>query len=200
MTHPNFVDLTDQKFEKLLVIQRGSNNKSGRATWICKCDCGAENIQATGKDLRAGKVRSCGCLGGTHHLSKHPIYSAWKSLRRRCNKETTRSHRYKDRGIKVCERWLNSFENFYADMGSTWKEGLSLDRIDNDGNYEPGNCRWATPEEQASNRENNRKLTYNGETKTISQWARRYNHNPGTLWNRIYLFNWEIEKALKQPS
>lgn len=116
----------------------------------------------------------------------------------RCQQKTTRQHRYKDRGIRVCERW-QSFENFYEDMGSAWFEGATLDRLDNDGNYCPENCRWASQRQQAGNRSNNTVLTYNGETQIVSEWARRYNLNPGTLWNRVFIYGWAVEKALNTP-
>jgi hypothetical protein len=104
-------------------------------------------------------------------------------IKRCTNPKTIRFNEYGGRGISVCDRWLNSFENFLSDMGEK-PPGLSIDRIDNDGNYEPGNCRWATVEQQNNNQRNNIRLSYDGKTMTLSQWARHYGILKGTLWMR----------------
>jgi hypothetical protein len=108
-------------------------------------------------------------------------------------------HRYGGRGITVCQRWRNSYESFFADMGPRPSPQHSIDRIDNDGNYEPGNCRWATTLEQGSNKSNNRLLTFDGQTLTIAQWARKLGIPVGTLNLRISHYNWPVERALTQP-
>lgn len=122
-------------------------------------------------------------------------------MKSRClNPKSARYNCYGGRGIKVCDRWLESFENFYTDMLSTWKQGLTLERINNDGNYEPSNCKWATLKEQGNNRSTNTKITYKGRTQNISEWAREYGiKNPGTLSNRVFIHKWDIEKALTTP-
>lgn len=104
--------------------------------------------------------------------------------------------RYGGRGIKICDRWQNSFNNFLEDMGPTFKNGLSLDRIDNDGNYEPSNCRWATNKEQQNNKRTNRLITINGITKNLTQWIDETHLKRSTVYMRYYAYKWPVKKAL----
>src|SRR5262245_9769273 len=141
------------KFDRLTVVSfAGVENR--RAMWDCACECGG-NCVVCGRDLVAGGTRSCGCLRATHGHSRRsgfsPTYRSWDNMLSRClNPNSTYYYDYGGRGITVCKRWLN-FENFLADMGERPK-GMTLDRINGDGNYRPSNCRWATPKEQAANR------------------------------------------------
>lgn len=133
-----------------------------------------------------------------HGMCKTREYKSWKRMKERCLNPNHKSYpRYGGRGITVCERWKNSFLNFYSDMGPK-PQNHTINRLDNKGNYCPENCRWASVEEQNNNKENSHLLTYNGETLTLSQWAKRFNINSGTLCNRLKR-NWDVEKSLTTP-
>jgi hypothetical protein len=130
--------------------------------------------------------------------TKHPLYQVWAALKYRClNPNSSKWKNYGGRGITVCKRWIDSFENFLEDMGER-PEGSSLERINVDGNYEPGNCRWATQKEQQNNKRNNKKLTYKGKTQTIAEWSRELQISKVTLRERI-LRGWSVERTLSTP-
>jgi hypothetical protein len=147
-------DLVGLKFNKLLVV-RGVR-KGDRVCWDCVCDCG-NTCTVRRYGLLSGRTKSCGCFRlesvTTHGLSKHPIYKSYINMRGRClNEDNAQYLDYGGRGITVCEDWLNSFEKFHEDMSPTWKDGWEIDRIDNNGNYEPSNCRWVTRQQNVINR------------------------------------------------
>jgi hypothetical protein len=143
-----------------LAVLEFAGTQSGKATFLCKCECGTEKVVAGG-NLRSGGTQSCGCRqktsrlqhGHTAHSVTTRTYQSWESMKARCSNPNRKEYiHYGGRGITVCERWRNSFENFLADMGER-PEGKELDRYpNNDGDYEPGNCKWSTRKEQQNNR------------------------------------------------
>ena len=198
---PNALNLTNKRNHRLIAIKLHSPfSKKGRF-WVCKCDCGKTSY------VRAAyffKTKSCGCLRLEKIVKPYnvnsPEYSAWAAMKNRTTNTNNRSfHRYGYRGIKVCESWSNSFENFIKDMGQKPTKNHSIDRIDNDSDYTPQNCRWATKKEQSNNTRTNRFITFNHETKTIAEWARKLNMNYETLLKRLSVSKWSVEKSLTTP-
>src|SRR3990167_5409886 len=205
------IDRTGQRFTRLTVLRRAPRHvrHGGKAAWVCRCDCGVTSVVTSG-NLRQGLVKSCGCLrsekardrllthgeGRTSHQSRE--YRAWCNMKTRC--DNPRASQYADyggRGIRVCDRWRESYEAFLADMGRC-PPRHSLDRKDNNGQYEPENCRWAKRLVQANNKRNNRVLAFNGESLTLPEWARQLGVPRDTLKRRI-LLGWSIERALTEP-
>lgn len=183
-------NIEGERFDRLI-----AERYAGKGKWACLCDCGNTSV-VDGADLRRGKVRSCGCLQleiaktgdcrRTHGHTDTPEYRSWSAMIRRCADPNARGyHRYGGRGIKVCERWVNSVEDFVADMGPR-PPGTSIDRWpDADGDYEPGNCRWATAQEQAANMSTTVLITANGKSQPIEAWARELGVSSQALRYRL---------------
>ena len=175
-------DLTGRRFGRLVVIGRDDRN-SRKTYYNCLCDCG--NMKSVRSDsLIAGTIRSCGCLkkeqdrenltaAHTHKMSGTRIYQIWQGIKKRCyNPHDVRYERYGRRGIKVCDEWRDNFQSFYDwAMENGYDDSLTIDRIDNDGDYRPENCRWSSSEEQARNRSSNIKITIGNVTKTLVEWC-----------------------------
>lgn len=170
-------DLTGQRFGRLVAVAREPEN--WKSYWVCRCDCGAET-RVLMDSLVRDHTRSCGCLlkdarrlnTRTHGLShKSPLYKTWTAVKERCYNPKSRYYRlYGGRGISLCDEWRDDFNAFLADLGDP-PPRMTFDRIDNDGNYEPGNCRWATKRQQASNRANSYKIQHDGGFVSLSHFA-----------------------------
>ena len=197
-------DETGNRYGRLTVLERASNANNGQAQWLCKCDCGNECV-VTGSNLRRGRQVSCGCYF-VDMVSKNDVpseykatrlYTIWQRMLYRCtNKNSNRYYRYGGRGIKVCSEWSEDFMSFYQwAMSHGYKDSLTLDRIDFNGDYTPSNCRWATAKEQMRNREDNHLITYNGETKCVTEWSEQYGLNAQTIFTRIYM-GWTNSKEI----
>lgn len=181
--------------------------RSGRsARFDCLCSCGKRKSVAC-STIKAGLSQSCGCLRGeqvgnrsrTHGQTKTSTYRIWSGMVNRCTNKNNKDWKlYGGRGIVVCARWM-AFENFLEDMGERPGRRHSIDRIDNSRGYEPGNCRWASDVEQANNRSNNHRVSWNGETRTVSEWARHLSISERCLWCRLNR-GWSIEDALSTPT
>lgn len=188
-------DLRGKKFGKLVVLF--FDEASGRRhRWICRCECG-DITSVFGEHLLSGHNSGRKCVHARHGMCKSLCYKIWNGVIQRCtNTRNNAFGRYGGRGILVCPRW-RKFENFLADMGDPPTPQHSIDRIDNDGNYEPGNCRWATEFEQKRNTRRNRFFTYKGETLCLKDWSRRIGIDDMSLLWRIE--HWPLERALGTP-
>lgn len=199
------IDLTAAVFGKLRVVSREENSKDGSARWRCLCECGEQRI-VVGTSLRAGRHKSCGCSSPrftsqrslTHGASKTRTYRIWLGMHSRCGDRAKGKSRrnYYSKGIRVCERW-GDFDAFLADMGAA-PDGLTLDRINGAGNYEPTNCRWATAKQQANNTSANRLVELRGVVGTLAQVAEDCGLNPNTMLYRLRR-GWSVERAALPP-
>lgn len=203
-------DLTGMKFGKLTAISRAENTPQGRAQWMCQCECGGKKVaQAT--YLNKGATRSCGCMGieqrkaaaqsQCHAHSRAKMYrerKTWENMIARCYDPTRHDFKwYGGRGIAVCERWRNSFDDFVADMGLR-PDGMTLDRRLASADYSADNCRWVTMTTQANNRRNNHRITINGITLTIAEWSRKMGIGERVIATRIAR-GWDEIRAVETP-
>lgn len=195
------IDLSGQKFSELTVVGRDTTKRGKGAYWICRCSC--DNTTSTeGAKLRKGKTKSCGCKRGklkietmgTHGMTNTRLYRIWHSMKSRCKYKSTNNYeRYGGRGIKVCAEWDKNFELFARWAHSNgYKDYLSLDRENFDGNYEPSNCRWVKKVEQDNNRSSNRHIEHNGKQCTIAEFARIRGLKYETVRSRIRAGKYKI--------
>lgn len=202
-----FQDLTGLVYGRLLVSEF-SHASSGKMYWLCVCSCGRSAVVVAG-NLRSGHARSCGCLqrearasvgkeNRTHGKHRTPEYRTWAAMLHRCTNPNANNYRdYGGRGISVCESWKR-FENFYAYMGPRPSPKHSIDRIDNDGNYEPGNCRWASNRQQNRNTRSNVCLSHQGKTQCIAAWAEELDAPVQTIFSRVKR-GWSIGRIVATP-
>lgn len=201
------INLVGKRFGRLLVLEK-SNSEKGHVKWLCLCDCGNKCI-VHGTSLKTGNTISCGCyktenakaLYSSVRQNDKTLYAVWNGIKQRCLNKNNRSyHNYGGRGIKIDETWANNYESFYNwAMQSGYKKGLQIDRIDNNGNYEPSNCRFVSQETQANNKRNVELYTINGQTKSLPQWCREYGQEYFLVRQRVKKLGWSIEKALTCP-
>lgn len=200
-------NLVGRKYGRLTVLKKGEK-KGKRITWLCLCECGNKRI-VTGENLKKGNTKSCGCYSlqriketnTTHGESKTRLFKILQKMKERCLNENSKHYiDYGGRGISICKEWLNK-ESGYLNF-KTWalqngyKKNLSIDRINNDGNYEPKNCRWVSSKIQANNRRSNRFVEYKGQRKTVAEWA----EIAGISYNALYYLiskNKPLDKVLK---
>ena len=205
------------RFDRLLVIEPSHSTKrvgkAGSLCWLalCQCDCGALTTPSE-IGLKHGVTKSCGCLSrekrsdscrarSTHGLRGAPEYRIWTAMKQRCtNPKSPCWCDYGGRGIKVCQRWLDSFEAFYEDMGPRPSAKHSIDRIDTNGGYCPENCRWATQKEQSRNRRSNVIIEYRSEKMPLIELAERTGVNYWLLWDRLFRFGLTVEDAVSRPN
>lgn len=201
------LDLVGKRFGKLIVIKR-SSNQGKKVMWDCKCDCGKFTCVMT-SNLTCSRVKSCGCLKNdkliqrsTTHNQRHTrLYEVWKTMKQRCGNPNNSSYKnYGARGICVCDEWKDSFQNFYDwSMKNGYCIGLTIDRINNNGNYCPENCRWTDRVTQANNSRWNKYITINGQTHSLADWCRIYKMPYMVVSNRAFRYGWDIVKALETP-
>jgi len=201
-------DLAGRKFGRLTAVRK-LVIKSSQWSWWCVCECGSEKEVLAGS-LKSGQTRSCGCLSRdvtskrvkTHGKSKTRTYKIWSQMLKRCYRpKSTGFSRYGGRGISVCDRWFGKggFDRFLEDMGEPPSNKHTIDRIDNDGDYEPGNCRWATIREQNRNRSCSRSMTFLGKTRSIMEWSIVTGLSYPCILRRVRS-GWSVERTLTEKS
>jgi len=207
-----YENLTGKVFGQLTVLEevaRDPAKKPDPRRWLCRCSCGRETT-VVGRSIRVGDTKSCGCYRRSwasarpcptlkHGMWNTSEYHIWHGMKSRClNPRTPNFALYGGRGIVVCERWKNSFQNFFTDMGPRPSLKHSLDRKDGNGSYSPDNCRWATPVEQQRNRRNNVIISYKGETLQVHVWAERLGVSFHALCQRLDR-GWSAERTIEEP-
>lgn len=194
-----FNDITGIKTGLLTALRAtDERTKSGAVIWIFKCDCGGTK-KTDYQPVKAGRIKSCGCLYYKHGMTKNRLYNIWVNMRQRCaNPKSTKYKNWGGKGVKVCEEWDNSFVSFsnWA-LKSGYSSNLTIDRIDNDGDYTPENCQWATYKHQARNRKGTRKITANGETMLLCEWAEATGLSRSKIALRIDRYGYTPEQALE---
>lgn len=199
-------NITGVRFGRLTAITRFHARPDGKAEWVCRCNCGNYAVVLATR-LRRGYIRSCGCLGRDttaqrnrkHGLAKSPEHVIWLAIKQRCFNSNCQAYSYYGgRGITMCERWSKSFAAFLEDMGPRPSRYHEIDRINNNGNYEPDNCRWATRIDQANNKRNSVFLVFNGRRQTAIQWSRELGISRSTIDNRRRK-GWPDEQVLATP-
>lgn len=198
-----------QMFGRLTVTARSDRCLPKKvAFWLCDCKCGTRGYEVRAGQLQSGRTQSCGCLQRersrqanslpkSHGMRHSSEYKSWRAMKARCYVLTTPCYgNYGGRGVTVCEEWRNSFEAFYSHVGPKPSAQHSIDRINNSGNYEPGNVRWATRKEQQRNKRTNVLATINGETRCVTEWLETLPISAPTAWNRINQRGMTPEEAL----
>lgn len=208
---PKFIDLTGERYGRLTVLRRSSKNCTPNGTprvyWECLCNCG-NMATVSSNGLRCGRTKSCGCLyteriqsaNITHGGRKTRLYNIWSNMKQRCiNPKGTMFEYYGGRGIAVCPDWLNSFSSFQNwALSSGYTDELTLDRLDNDGDYCPENCHWIPMFEQAKNRRNIHNLTFNGKTMSVTEWGDVTGFGYHVIKDRLR-HGWSVERTLTEP-
>jgi hypothetical protein len=198
-------EIIGRKFHRLLVLESAGRSANKSILVRCRCDCGAVKVVRLCALLRS-EIKSCGCLRRelsasqkstlTHGCSHSPTYASWAAMKFRCTNPNHVAYKhYGGRGISVCPSWSNSFANFLADLGER-PVGFTLDRINPDGNYEPGNCRWVSPKIQGNNRRSNRMLRSQGLMLTVAEWSEVTGIKMTTIRERLKR-GWSVERALQ---
>ena len=200
-------DITGMKFGRLTVLRLSHKDKRQECYWLCKCECGNEKT-VSGNKLRSGNTKSCGCmqkefldgrLRRKHGLTNSKLYATWENMKHRCGDPKNWMYpNYGGRGIKVCEEWLDSSIFIEWALSHGYKEGLTIERIDVNGNYEPSNCKWIELKEQYLNRTDSHLLTAFGKTQTLKEWAEETGLNYNTIERRINKYGWDAERAITE--
>jgi len=203
----NIKDITGQKFGRLTAIKYIGSNKHKNRIWECKCDCGKFS-NVTVAALISNNTSSCGCLHrelaskrfGTHHGGGTPLYRTWKNMKQRCyNSKNNYYKSYGGRGIKICDEWLHDFSKFQEwSFKNNYEEGLSIERNDTNGNYEPDNCSWIPLKDQGLNKTTTIKIKIGNVEYSINELSQKHNIPYATLWRRIR-DRWNSDILFKSP-